>query len=149
MPNQQLFPSSTYPITGDVQSAPGSPLVTVQGFQQTPVVPTKPTDGQVYVYVASINAWVPADPVVSGPNAPGTPPTANPVQVGGIDDGNLVREFRTDSWGGIELSGYDRNLLEQMVLQLRALTAAVVNLDNTAVDSDYQPDNFTDQKVGI
>jgi hypothetical protein len=39
-----------------------------------------------------------ADPVVSGPNAPGTASTANPVQVAG-NDGTNVRAIKTDSAG--------------------------------------------------
>jgi hypothetical protein len=148
MPNQQVFPNSTYPLAGDVGSTPGDPSVVVQGFQNVPVVPDKPTDGQVYVYVASLNAWVPADPVVSGPNAPGTPPTANPIQVGGVDDGGLVRELSTDTGGAIQLSMTDRTILLNMLHELRAVKAVILNLDNTAKDSDYSPDNFNDLKAG-
>lgn len=127
MPNVQLFPQSTFPLTGDVQSTPGSPNLTVQGFQTTPVVPTKPTDGQVYVYVASINAWVPADPVVSGPNAIGTPATANPVQVGGIDDGNLVRELRLDSSGTLVSTNIEKKL-DRMIELLHTIDYSLANL---------------------
>ena len=147
MANQQIFPSNTYPITGDAQSAPGSPLVTVTGIQHTPVDSATPQPQQLLV-MGSDGVWHPEDPVVSGPDTVGSPPSKPPVQVGGIDDGNLVRELRTDTGGAVELSMTDRNLLENILLELRAMKQAIVSLDNTAVDSDYNPDNFIDQKVG-
>ena len=147
MSNAQTYPNSIFPIRGDVDSEIGNSTVTVTGIQNQPVDPVQPHPQQLLVY-GSDGEWHPEDPVVSGTDAVGTAPTKPPVQVAGIDDGNLVREIRTDTGGAIELSAYDRNLLEQIVLQLRALTAAVVSLDNTAVDGDYQPDNFTDEKVG-
>ena len=147
MPNNQIFPNSTLPLTGDVQSTPGDPTVRVQGFQKTPVSSTPPQDGQVYVYVADINQWVAADPIVSGPNAPGTPPTVYPVQVGGQDDGNIVQELRTDTYGGIR-SVRIETLLENLLLEVRALKAAVINLDNTTLDLDYQADDYTDTDLG-
>lgn len=58
MPNQQIFPQSTYPITGDVQSTPGSPFVRVVGFQGTAVSSGTPTDGQVFVFNSATNSFV-------------------------------------------------------------------------------------------
>lgn len=138
MPNQQLFPQSTYPITGDVQSTPGAPNVLTVGFQGTGVVSTKPTDGQVYVYVEEIDKWVPADPVVSGPNAQGTAPTAPPVQVGGIDDANQVRELRVDSSGNVQLSDTNKILL----LILQELRKQRMILESASGDS------FEDEFIG-
>jgi len=145
MPNQQLYPSSTYPITGDVQSTPGSPNVKVTGFQTTPVAPNKPNDGQVYVYVASINQWVPADPIVSGPNAVGTPPTANPVQVGGVN-GSVVRELALDSSGNIVVSelGGQSDIMTQILLELRAIKAVLIAHDNTLLPQDFDSPSYSD-----
>ena len=58
MSNQQIFPNSTYPITGDVQSTPGSPTVRVVGIQTTPFSSTPPLTGQVPVFTGS--QWVPS-----------------------------------------------------------------------------------------
>ena len=58
MANQQLFPQSVYPIAGDVQSAPGSPLVIVKGIQTIPFSSTTPLAGQVPVFTAG--QWVPS-----------------------------------------------------------------------------------------
>ena len=49
--------------------------------------------------MGSDGSWHPEDPVVSGPDEPGTDSSKPPVQIGGIDDGNLVRELRLDSSG--------------------------------------------------
>jgi len=149
MSNQQIFPQSTYPGAGDIKTTPGSPLTTVQGIQTAPVINQYPHNGQVLIFDGPTNQYIPGDPIVSGANPPGTPGTQNPVQVGGIDDGNLVRELRTDTQGAVELSMTARTLFENILLELRAIKTAIVSLDNTAVDSDYQPDNFTDQKAGI
>lgn len=147
MANQQVFPQSVYPIDGDVASTPGSPLVTVEGIQNTPVLAQAPQDGQILIYDAPINAYVPGDPIVSGPNAPGTSPTTNPVQVGGQDEGNLVRELRLDTYGGVR-SVFLEEVLNKILLELRAVKAAIVNLDNTAMDADYQADDFSETDLG-
>ena len=60
MSNQQLFPSSTYPLSGDVVSTAGNPTVTVTGIQNIPFSPTAPQDGQVPVFESSVNEWVPS-----------------------------------------------------------------------------------------
>ena len=148
MANKQTLPNAITPVNGDVESAVGSPTVTVTGIQNQPVDPVQPHPQQLLVY-GSDGEWHPEDPVVSGTDAVGTTPTKPPVQVGGIDDGNLVREIRTDTGGAISLSMIDRALLENILLEIRAMKQAIVALDNTALDSDYSPDNFTDQKAGI
>jgi hypothetical protein len=139
MPNSQIFPQSTYPITGDVQSTPGDPTVRVQGFQKTPVSSTPPQDGQVYVYVADINQWVAADPIVSGPNAPGTTPTANPVQVGGSDDGNLVRELRLDSSGTVVSTNLEK-LLMLLISEVRKTNLILMDLSGNDPIGDQDGD---------
>lgn len=58
MSNQQLFPSSIYPSSGDLQTTPGSPNTTVVGLQTVPIVNTAPTTGQVLAYLNS--KWTPA-----------------------------------------------------------------------------------------
>jgi hypothetical protein len=59
MPNQQLFPQSTYPLTGDIQSTPGAPKVTVTGIQTIPVSGTTPTDQQVLIFQQALSQYVP------------------------------------------------------------------------------------------
>jgi hypothetical protein len=141
MPNSQIFPASTYPLVGDVKSTPGSPLVQVTGIQSTPVDPATPQPQQLLV-MGSDGQWHPEDPQVSGTDAVGTTPTKPPVQTGGIDDGNLVRELRTDTYGSIQLSMIDRQLLIDILNTNKAILRAIVNLDNTNQDQDYVADQF-------
>lgn len=138
MPNTQLFPQSTFPISGDVTSTPGNPFVVTTGIQNTGVVATKPTDGQVYVYVAEVDKWVPADPVVSGPNTVGTASTAPPVQVGGIDDGNRVRELRLDASGTLVSTNFEQ-LLQAIFHELKKQTMILESATG---------DSFEDESIG-
>ena len=50
MANQQIYPQSTYPGAGDISTSPGSPLTTVDGWQNTPIAPGPPTNMQGYLY---------------------------------------------------------------------------------------------------
>lgn len=59
--------ASIYPLTGDVQSTPGSPLVTVTGIQGIPFQHTFPTGGEIPVYDASSNSWLPTVPTPPAP----------------------------------------------------------------------------------
>ena len=59
MPNQQIFPQSTYPIVGDVTSTPGNPNVVVTGIQSVPFSPTPPSDGDIVVYDSGAGQWGP------------------------------------------------------------------------------------------
>jgi hypothetical protein len=59
MANAQLFPQSTYPLTGDISSTAGSPNVTVVGLQTIPVAAGTPQDLQVLQYILSLNQWQP------------------------------------------------------------------------------------------
>jgi hypothetical protein len=129
--NQQLLPQTTYPIAGDVQSTPGNPLVKVTGMQATPISAQPPQDGQIYIYDANTNSLIPGDPIVSGPDATNTNPTRNPVQVSGIDDSNLVRELRTDSYGSLRSQRIEE-LLEQILEMQKKTVLAIAALDDTA-----------------
>jgi hypothetical protein len=140
--NRQTLPQAITPIAGDVASAVGSPTVTVTGIQQTPVLNQQPQPGQILIFDGPTGFYIPGDPIVSGPDAVGNSPSRPPVQVAGIDDSNFVREVRTDTYGGLQLSIELRETLRQILNQLKALTRAVVNLDNTNQDSDYVSDKF-------
>ncbi len=142
MANQQIFPQSTYPITGDVQSTPGSPLVQVTGIQSTPVLNQAPQNGQILIFDQPTQQYIPGDPIVSGPNNVGTSASRPPVQIGGLDDGGLVRELFTDTNGGIQLSMIDRKLVTDLLNTSKAILRAIVNLDSTNQDTDYVADQF-------
>lgn len=145
MANRQLLPNSISPINGDVTSSVGNPDVTVTGIQGTPVLNQAPQEGQILIFDTNApggSAYVPGDPIVSGTDAPGTSPTKNPVQVAGIDDGNLVRELRTDTYGSIRSINVE-DKLDQIIYLLRALVAATIS-DKAVDDSEYTADNFTD-----
>ena len=57
-----------------------------------------PTDGEILIFDGATEKYVPGDPIVSGPDAPGAPPTRPPVQVG-VFDGTNVRRLSGDSSG--------------------------------------------------
>lgn len=141
MSNQQTFPQSIYPIDGDVESQVGNPNVMVTGIQGTPVAALIPTDGEILIYNQATNQYIPGDPIVSGPDPAGSTPSVNPVQVAGIDDGNLVRELRTDSYGAIRSLRIEQ-LLYAILLELRALKALTMQ-DKSVNDRDYDSDQFT------
>lgn len=141
MSNQQTFPQSIYPIDGDVESQVGNPNVMVTGIQGTPVAALIPTDGEILIYNQATNQYIPGDPIVSGPDPVGSTPSVNPVQVAGIDDGDLVRELRTDSYGAIRSLRIEQ-LLYAILLELRALKALTMQ-DKSVNDRDYDSDQFT------
>lgn len=142
MANRQTIPNSIFPVVGDVESTTGDPTLTVVGIQKTPFSSTPPVNGQVPVFDDTLDAWIPADPVVSGPDAPGSPSSANPVQVAGIDEGNTVRELRTDTYGSLRSLRIEQ-LLDGILNTNKAMLAAILALDNTLNDQDYQPDSFS------
>ena len=143
--NRQIYPNSLSPLTGDVASTIGSPTATVTGIQGQQVDPTTPQAQQLLVY-GSDGVWHPEDPVVSGTDAPGSPSSKNPVQVAGIDDGNLVRELRTDPYGSLRSLAIEEKL-DTLILLMRALIAAVIT-DLPVNDSEFKADNFQDSQVG-
>src|ERR1700677_4627427 len=59
MPNQQLFPQTSYPGSGDIQTTPGSPFTTVVGWQGVSVSAIPPLNGQVEGYSGTANEWTP------------------------------------------------------------------------------------------
>jgi hypothetical protein len=50
MPNSQIYPSSSYPGTGDIQTTPGSPSTTVVGLQNYPVANFAPQSGEILYF---------------------------------------------------------------------------------------------------
>ena len=58
--NSQVFPQSTYPLTGDLASSPGNPNITVDGIQTIPVSPTLPLDQQTLVFQNILTEYVPS-----------------------------------------------------------------------------------------
>ncbi len=141
MSNQQIFPQAIYPIDGDVESQAGDPNVTVTGIQKTAVSDQQPLDGQILIFDESEQEYIPADPIVSGPDEVGTNPSVNPVQVGGQDEVDLVRELRTDTYGAIRSLRLEQ-LLYGVLLELRAIKALLIHLDLTARPQDYDADQF-------
>ena len=142
MANRETFPANQSPLTGDISGPAGATSVTVTGLQQVPFQAGPYQDGQIAIYNAAANQWLVGDPVVSGPNAVGTAPSRPPVQIAGVDPTGLVQEIQTDTAGGIQESAEMRDLLRDILNQLKALTRAVVNLDSQANDADYVADQF-------
>jgi hypothetical protein len=69
----------------------------------TPVAPTPPVDGEVLIYDGASGKWIPADPVVSGPDAPGVAPTRPPVQIGLVDNTGVVQRARGTPSGALNV----------------------------------------------
>ena len=95
MANQQIYPSSSYPASGDLLTTPGSPSTLVTGWQGYPVAATPPQVQQIPVF-GSDGVWHPEDPVVSGTDSVGSLPTKPPVQVAGVSGTGSVEEFQID-----------------------------------------------------
>lgn len=70
-------------------------------LQDFDIDPTPPSDGEILIYDGATQKYVPGDPIVSGPDAVGTAPSRNPVQIGVLDSGGLVREVTQNADGGI------------------------------------------------
>ena len=138
MANQQIFPASPYPLTGDIQSTPGNPATTVTGIQGVPVDPATPQPQQLLV-MGSDGEWHPEDPVVSGPDDTGSASTKPPVQVGGIDDGNLVREFRLDSSGTLVSTNLEK-LLMLLISEVRKTNLILMDLSGNDPIGDQDGD---------
>lgn len=143
MANAQTFPQSLYPLNGDVVSTTGNPEVTVTGIQTTAVSAQPPKNGQLLIYDQVQKEYIPGDPIVSGPDAPGSAPSVNPVQVAGVDSGGLVRELQTDTSGSLYLAGVEQRL-DSVIQELRAMKIAIIALDNTLNPSDFEAASYTD-----
>ena len=139
MSNRESFPASQSPLTGDISGPAGAQSVTVTGIQTFPVSPVAPQPQQILVF-GSDEVWHAEDPIVSGPDPVGTPSSntegTNPVQVGGTTTGNIVQELNLDTAGGVT-SIPIQELLLKILVELRGIKKAVMNLDNTVLDADY------------
>jgi hypothetical protein len=80
--------ASTPPVEVQVPSAGNATSI-----QNIPVSATPPGhDGEILIYNGAGNNYVAGDPIVSGPDAPGSAPTKPPVQIGLVDgSGNVQR----------------------------------------------------------
>jgi hypothetical protein len=59
MSNRETYPSSLFPLRGDVSAEAGATTATVIGIQTTPVASTLPTNQQVLVYQLAMTEYVP------------------------------------------------------------------------------------------
>jgi hypothetical protein len=53
MSNRETFPSSLFPLRGDLSAEAGNVIVEVIGLQRIPIAPNPLTDGAVPTYVAA------------------------------------------------------------------------------------------------
>lgn len=58
MANRQNFPSSLFPLRGDISAEAGQTTVTVEGIQTQPVDPAVPDTGDTFIYEAD-GVWHP------------------------------------------------------------------------------------------
>lgn len=63
-----------------------------------------PQEGQLLIYDTTTSSYVPGDPIVSGPDAPGATPTRPPVQIGGVNGSGNVTRILTDNSGNLGVS---------------------------------------------
>jgi hypothetical protein len=84
----------------------GTPPVEIaSSLGGVPVDENPPTDGQILIYDHAENAYAPGDPIVSGPDAPGGPPTRPPVQIGVVDGSGNVQRASGTSGGAQNVVG--------------------------------------------
>ncbi|MBZ5700258.1 MAG: hypothetical protein LAN84_00265 [Acidobacteriia bacterium] len=72
---------------------------TIQGIA---VMAQAPADGQLLIFDGATQKYVPGDPIVSGPDAPGSVPTRPPVQAGAFD-GTNVQRLKSNASGQAEV----------------------------------------------
>jgi hypothetical protein len=68
-----------------------------------PVLAQAPVNGEILIFDGPSGKYVPGDPIVSGPDAPGTPPTRPPVQAG-VFDGTNVQRLKGDTQGNANVN---------------------------------------------
>lgn len=65
MANREVFPSSLFPLKGDVSAGAGATSATVVGIQTIPVASTTPTDQNVLQYSLATGGYAPSIPTLS------------------------------------------------------------------------------------
>lgn len=124
-----------------------APTANIQG---TPVAPSLPTDGEILIYSGPANAYIPGDPIVSGPDPVGSPPTVNPVQIGGEGPDGNVHEIQTDLTGKIEIDAAQLlDLWRQVLYELRAIKAAIIGLDLTLNENELEAEAFAEDSKKV
>src|SRR6266404_2252557 len=90
-----------------IQEIAGSGSGDATSIRGTPVLAQAPVNGEILIFDGPSGKYVPGDPIVSGPDAPGTPPTRPPVQVG-VFDGTNVQRLKGDGAGnaGVSVSNF-------------------------------------------
>jgi hypothetical protein len=99
MPNQESFPSSLFPLRGDISAESGDVSVEVIGLQTVPLGPLVDGGSPVYHAINNIINWEPS----------GT----SPVQINGVNSGDylisvntaLTINYSTDKFLGIRING--------------------------------------------
>ena len=91
MANRQTFPSSLFPLQGDVSAEAGSISVEVIGLQNIPIAPNPLVNGAVPTYVAANNdiEWLVANGSAVEINGVGVSPDKK-IFINGVTDGSLV-----------------------------------------------------------
>lgn len=131
-------------MSGQIYPNYESPTGNLQGV---PVSPQSPGNGQLLIYSAPANTYIPGDPVVSGPNPVGTPPTANPVQIGGQGADGNVHEIQTDVLGNVRIDASTLlDALQQILYELRAIKTVLMGMDNTLLPQDFDAASYSDQQ---
>lgn len=89
MSNRQTFPSSLFPLRGDVSAESGDVVVRVIGIRNIPVTTDTPTAGQSLIYDAVTNTLIWA--TASGILINGLPSSSSKqVFINGVTDGSTL-----------------------------------------------------------
>lgn len=89
--------------SGGSFSFAGTGVVNANQLRGVPLFNQAPLPGQILIFDEATGNYVPGDPIVSGPDAPGTSPTRPPVQIGGFD-GTNVQRIKTDTSGNLNVN---------------------------------------------
>lgn len=152
--NRVIYPASSYPLSGDVQSQPGSPSTAVVGIQGVPVTQVTLGGGEVLTYDGTVGAWVPKQLAIAtvtslGVIQPdGTTITIDPATGiissaggGGVARGALHSNSNgkwwvwgdgvIEQWGSVTVAPNSSNLSSVVVTFPTAFTTSVDGLEFT------------------
>ena len=99
--NLDTIDAAVTAVQADIAAAATS--VNAMAINGTPIYPQAPTPGQILIFDEATGDYVPGDPIVSGPDEPGVPPSRSPVQMGAFD-GTNVRRVASDVNGHLEVA---------------------------------------------
>lgn len=125
--NRFIFVRCTAFASGNIQA-----IAYLRSQSATPILSTQSVNVAQLAGTVAVNAGVAGTQAVGGNVAPGSAPTLQPVNVGGVDAAGLLRRIQTDSNGASVVSGLDpQSVLRRVAIdqqgRLIILNAAMLN----------------------